>query len=219
MSRWPVVWLNGRVHGSDPSRHSGLSAPADPRAGAAQNAGGRPVPAHEIRAPIRQDPAREVAVLPSRAAIDAAHRLTRDVRLIALHRRLVGDGGAQVTCRSGRSARLQSRQPAPGPADAAAVATVGAVRSPWPDLRRPRRPNLATCRPGSQPSGHRGRCDQRAWTTGSWDSSCGAMCRGVQRDVYAVMSARNERGNDRPDDLFTAECRSWADISPPLVLG
>jgi hypothetical protein len=34
-----------------------------------------------IRAPILQDPAREVTVLPSRAVIDAAHRLTSDIRL------------------------------------------------------------------------------------------------------------------------------------------
>jgi hypothetical protein len=30
-----------------------------------------------------QDPAREVAVLPSRVVIDAAHRLTRDIRAIS----------------------------------------------------------------------------------------------------------------------------------------
>jgi hypothetical protein len=77
-----VVWLDGRVNGSDPSRHSGLSTPRRSQAGDAQNANGRPAPAHEIRAPIRQDPAREVTVLPSRTVIDAAHRLTRDIRLM-----------------------------------------------------------------------------------------------------------------------------------------
>jgi hypothetical protein len=83
----------------------------------------------------------------------------------------------------------------------AAARSVCSGESASSGVRRGWSPLSAPYRPGSRPSGRRGRCDQDALTTGNWDSDCDERYR--ERPVRRLRRNGRTRRNEETTSLVT----------------